>query len=152
MGVTEAVSAGSSLVGAGASLLGGSNASDAAESANRDAQYNASMDRLALMIGFANAYGDFQDNTQNALASLATGYGDVLNYGDYAQNALSNASSTISGLNGVWDNAYNTGIGYYNDALGTWDNALSSIYNNNASYLALGEQGAAGCPSREGSE
>lgn len=141
MGLETAISAGSSLVGAGASLLGGSNASDAAESANRDAQYNASMDRLALMIGFANAYGDFQGNTQNALASLATGYGDVKNYGDYAQNALSGA---LAAGNGAWNTAYNAGTGYLGNALDEWDSKYAQVRTDNKPYMDLGYQGVAG--------
>lgn len=137
MSAGTAVSAGSSLVGAGASLLGGSNSSDAAESANKDAQYNASMDRLALMLGFSNAYNDFQGNTQNALASLAKGYGDIQNYGDYAQNALSGAS-------GYWDTAKSEGTGYLNNALSEWDSKYNQVRTDEAPYMALGQQGVTG--------
>jgi|GEM_PF-7004550 len=137
MGVETAISAGSSLVGAGASLLGGSNASEAAESANQDAQYNAQMDRLALMIGFSNAYNDTQQNTQNALSSLATGYGDVKNYGDYAQNAL-------SGIGNNYDWAYGQGASALGAGLSEWDNKYNQVRSDEANYMALGEQGLAG--------
>lgn len=137
MGIETAISAGASLAGAGASLIGGSNSSDAAESANADAQYNASQDRLALMIGFANAYNDFQGNTQNALASLQEGKGYATDYGAAAQNAL-------SGLYGNWDQAYSQGSSALNNALAEWDSKYNQVRSDEAGYMALGQQGLAG--------
>lgn len=131
------ISGASSLIGAGASLLGGSNGSAAAESANKDAQYNASMDRLALMIGFANAYNDFQGNTQNALAQLNEGKNFAYDYGNLAQGVL-------SGLNDTWDRAYGQGSNALNNALAEWDSKYNQVRADESPYMALGQQGVAG--------
>lgn len=137
MSVGTVLSAGSSLAGAGASLLGGSNASDAAESAQEDTSQTTAMDKLALMIGFNNAYKDTGTNTTNALAALAQGANAISGYGQSAQNALSSA-------NGYWDNAYDQGSGDLNNALAMWDKTYNQIRSDESNYMALGQQGLAG--------
>ncbi len=119
MGIETAVTAGSAVLGAGASLIGGSNASASAEKAQEKTQETTNMDKIALMLGFANAKQYQEEQVAKALAGIIQGRADLDTYGTRAIDALSGLDANF-------------------------DNYLSRVRSDEANYMALGEQGLKG--------
>ena len=137
MGVETAITAGTSLLGAGASLVGGSNASSAAESASEDAQANAQNNALMALMGFYGSKYTLEDAAKQAA--------DSYYYGPVDQNtAKDNALAALAGNTGVWNQAYDRGSAAINSGLSEWDNKYNQVRADEQPYMDFGRVGLTG--------
>lgn len=126
-----------SLVGAGASIIGGANASDAAESAADSSSETAQNNAMLKMLGFYASKKTLEDAAQEGRHAQLQGRLDQ-------DSALNESLRVLSGSENYWNDAYNTGRGDLTAGLNEWDNKYNQVRADEANYMALGEQGLAG--------
>lgn len=134
MGVETAVMAGvsaaASIGGAAMSAGGQEKAAQAADEANTENKILTSQ-----LMAAGTPY--LMEKGANARADLYTGRQDTY-------NALVSGLQRTDPMYAEWDSAYDTGRGDLNNALAEWDGKYNQVRSDNASYMALGEQGTAG--------
>lgn len=132
-----AATIGSSAIGAGASMLGGSKASSAAEDAAGSASANAGNLSNLNLLGFFASKAQQEQAAQAGRELLAQGRDD--------QNvARDNALKALVDSEAYWNDAYNTGSANIQSGLSGWDDAYKQVRADQANYMALGDQGVAG--------
>lgn len=137
-GGTGAILSGvSSAVGAGASLLGGSNASDAAESASDASNANAQNNAMLQLMGFYGSKTYLEDQAQKAREGYYVGRSDQNAAGQAAINAL-------AGNSGYWNTAYDRGSSALNSGLAEWDGTYNQIRADEMPYMNFGQMGLTG--------